>query len=278
MRGAFAAKLAQAATRSGAWLCVGLDPEPKDFPAGLTARDAPDFCRHVVRATAPFACAFKANAAFFEALGARGHEALEAAVAAVPKGIPFILDGKRNDIGNTAAKYAAAAFDGLKVDAVTVTPYLGKDTVEPFARYEDRGVFLLARTSNPSAGDFQDINDAHGVPLYRRIAMKGMEWNREFGNLGLVAGATYLRDLADLRALCGAGVPLLIPGVGAQGADAREAVAHGADASGRFALVNVGRAILKAGSGPSWEKSVGEAARTFASQLAAPLKGPQAVP
>ena len=271
MEDAFNARLAASAARARSWLCVGLDPDPDHYPAGLTEEDTLEFLLGVVEATADVACAVKPNAAFFEALGKVGHEALYGLVEALPPGLPVILDGKRNDIGNTARKYAEAAFDDLGVDAVTVTPYLGKDTVEPFASYADKGVFLLARTSNASAGDFQDLKvGASGEPLHKAVARKAMEWNREWHNLGLVAGATYPAELAELRAICGAGVPLLIPGVGAQGGDARTSLAKGADASGRFAVVNVGRGILQAGQGDDWRDAVRKAARGFAADLAPP--------
>jgi orotidine-5'-phosphate decarboxylase len=269
--GRFNDRLLASARRSRSWLCVGLDPDPGHYPDGLGAEDTLEFCLGIVEAAADVACCVKPNAAFFEALGDVGHDALHGLVEAMPPGLPVILDGKRNDIGSTARRYAEAAFDGLGADAVTVTPYLGRDTVEPFARYADKGVFLLARTSNASAGDFQDLTltgpDGKPAKLYEAVARKAMEWNREFGNLGLVAGATYPDELAQLRAVCGDGVPLLVPGVGAQGGDARTSLAKGGDGQGRFAVVNVGRAILQAGSGPDWRQQAAAAARSFAAQL-----------
>jgi orotidine-5'-phosphate decarboxylase len=262
----FSDRLLASARRANSWLCVGLDPDPAHYPDGLGAEDTLEFCLGVVEAAAGAACCVKPNAAFFEALGAVGQDALHGLVASMPPGLPVILDGKRNDIGNTARKYAEAAFDELGADAVTVTPYLGRDTVEPFARYADKGVFLLARTSNASAGDFQDL-DVGGMKLYQAVARKAMEWNREFGNLGLVAGATYPDELAQLRKACGDGVPLLIPGVGAQGGDAKTSLQRGGDSKGRFAVVNVGRAILQAGDGPDWREKAGAAARSYAEHL-----------
>lgn len=270
MQDSFNARLAASAKRAGSWLCVGLDPDPQQYPAGLTDEDTLEFCLGIVEATAEVACAVKPNAAFFEALGPLGEEALYGLVERLPPGLPVILDGKRNDIGNTAAKYAFAAFEELGADAVTVTPYLGRDTVEPFAAYSDKGVFLLARTSNASAGDFQDLPiDAKGTKLYEAVARKAMEWNKEFHNLGLVAGATYPDELARLRTICGDGVPLLIPGVGAQGADAATSLAKGGDKTGSFAVVNVGRAILQASKGEDWQEAAGNAARKFAAHLRA---------
>ncbi len=268
----FADRLAQSAQRAGSWLCVGLDPDPDRYPNGMEIEDTLPWCLGVVEATADVACAYKPNAAFFEALGSIGSEALSELIARIPPGIPIILDGKRNDIGHTAGKYAEAAFDELGADAVTVTPYLGRDTVEPFASYEDRGVFLLARTSNPSAGDFQDLpTDPAGTPLWQAVATKAMrEWQPEFGNLGLVAGATYPDELAQIRSLCGDGIPLLIPGVGAQGAEATETLQRGGDTQGQFAVVNVGRAVLYAGHGENWRDDVQAAARRYAAALKSP--------
>ncbi len=263
----FNARLAASAERANSWLCVGLDPDPERFPADMGAEDTLEWCLAVVEATADVACAVKPNAAFFEALGRVGNEALEELMTRMPPGLPVILDGKRNDIGHTAGKYAEAVFDELGADAVTVTPYLGRDTVEPFATYDDRGVFLLCRTSNPSAGDFQDFPiDSAGTPFYQAVARKAMEWNAEWGNIGLVAGATYPDELQQIRTLCGDGVPLLIPGVGAQGGDAATTIARGGDAQRKFAVVNVGRAIMYA-QGDDWKQAIRDAATGFAADL-----------
>ena len=262
----FRQRLLESAERAGSWLCVGLDPDPEHFPAGLDEEDTLEFCLDVVEAVADVACAVKPNAAFFEALGDVGEDALASLIESMPPGLPVILDGKRNDIGNTARKYAEAAFDVLGADAVTVNPYLGRDTVEPFATYAEKGVFLLARTSNSSAADFQDLMVGPDR-LYQAVARKAMEWNREWGNLGLVAGATYPDELAGLRKICGDGVPFLIPGVGAQGADAKTTLRKGGDSEGRSAIVNVGRAILYAGEGDGWQAQVEAAAKKFAADM-----------
>lgn len=258
-------QLLASAKRAGSWLCVGLDPDPAAYPNGMTEEDTLEYCLGIVQATQHVAAAVKPNAAFFEALGPIGHEALATLIESMPPGLPVILDAKRNDIGNTATKYAEAAFDVLGADAITVTPYLGLDTVEPFARYDEKGVFLLARTSNKSAPDFQNLV-AGGEPLYAHVARKAVSWNAEFGNLGLVAGATYPDELAQIRAMVGS-MPLLIPGVGAQGGDAKTTLAKGGDAAGRFALVNVGRSILQAGSGADWQAKAKAAAEGFARDL-----------
>ncbi len=264
----FKERLAASADRAGSWLCAGLDPVPERFPDGMGEDDVLEWCLGIVDAVADVACAVKPNVAFFEALGMPGQEALHGLCERLPPGLPLVLDGKRNDIGHTAGKYAEAAFEELGADAVTVTPYLGKDTVEPFAAYEDKGVFLLCRTSNPSAPEVQDLRVGRsGKRLWQAIAELAMrDWNQEHHNLGLVAGATYPDELEQIRALCGDGVPLLIPGVGAQGADAAMTMAKGADTDGRFALVNVGRAIMYA-EGDDWRQAVRDAARGFAAQL-----------
>ena len=262
----FVERLASSARRAGSWLCVGLDPEPSKYPAGLDIDATTEFLQGVIEATSDVACAYKPNAAFFEALGTLGHEALMDTIAAVPPGIPVILDGKRNDIGHTARKYAEAAFDELGADAVTVNPYLGRDTVAAFAEYTDKGVFVLCRTSNPTAGELQDLV-ADGAPLWQHVARRAKLWNDEFGNIGVVAGATYAEELAAVRSIVGDGVPLLIPGVGAQGAGAADTIRRGADATGAFALVNVGRAVMYAGSGADWPEQVRAAATAYAAQL-----------
>lgn len=264
----FKDRLAASAERADSWLCVGLDPDPEKYPADLDAEHTVEFLEGIIDATKRVACAYKPNAAFFEALGPDGHSILADVIAAVPNEIPVILDGKRNDIGHTAEMYAASAFDELGADAVTVTPYLGRDTIDPFTAYEDRGVFVLARTSNPSAPDLQDLPlGPEGIPLWQAVASKAMQqWNTH-GNIGLVAGATYPDELSRIRALCGDGVPLLIPGVGAQGADAKATIDEGSDTTGRFAVINVGRAVMYAGNGDDWPTQVQQAAERFASDL-----------
>jgi orotidine 5'-phosphate decarboxylase, subfamily 2 len=185
---------AQEARRS--WLCVGLDPVLEQMPEVVRRADDPltTFGRAIVEATADLACAYKPNLAFWLAYGTAGLQALQAVLEAVPEDVPVILDGKFGDIGHTAAAYARFAFDTLCADAVTVNPYLGLDGVRPFLEREDRGVFLLARTSNPSAPDLQDRTVA-GQPLYEAVAHLAEEWDaRHPGACGLVVGATYPRN------------------------------------------------------------------------------------
>ncbi|MFL5659944.1 MAG: orotidine-5'-phosphate decarboxylase [Ktedonobacteraceae bacterium] len=254
----FLDKLLTASRQQNSLLCVGLDPEPERLPAGL--RDLPveqaivRFCHAIIEATTPYACAFKPNSAFFEVLGLRGMYVLQEVIHAIPAHIPVIIDAKRGDLGNTARNYAAAVFDIYGCDAVTVNPYLGYDSVAPFLAYRDKGVILLCRTSNPSARDFQDLrlrgDDDQEQPLYELVARRIQTWN-EFGNCGLVVGATYPQELATIRTICPT-MPILIPGVGAQGGDLEASVRAGVDAHGERAMLAVSRSILYAGSGSNF--------------------------
>jgi len=264
----FVAQLEQAWQRSGSLVCVGLDPEPARFPAVL--RDAPDavfeFCRAIVDATADLVCCFKPQIAHFAALRAEGAlERLIAHIHAHHPGVPVILDAKRGDIGSTAQNYASEAFDRYAADAVTVNPYLGRDSVQPFLDRTDRGVILLCRTSNPGARDVQDLEVA-GRPLYQRVAaLVADEWNTN-GNCALVVGATYPRELAEVRAIAGA-MPLLVPGVGAQGGDVAAVVANGKNADGAGLIISSSRAILYAGSGDDYSAAARRAAQALRDEI-----------
>jgi orotidine-5'-phosphate decarboxylase len=236
-------------------VCVGLDPEPSRIPPAL--RDSPDalfaFCRAIIDATADLVCCFKPQFAHFAAQ--RAEDALERLVAYVHDrhpGVPVILDAKRGDIGSTAQYYAAEAFDRYGADAVTANPYLGRDSVQPYLDRADRGVVVLCRTSNPGARDLQDLVVADaggaGVPLYQRVAATvAREWNGN-GNCALVVGATYPRELAEVRAIVGE-MPLLVPGVGAQGGDVAAVVHNGKNSAGAGLIVSSSRAILYASAG-----------------------------
>lgn len=230
-------------------LCVGLDPDPARFPAHL--RDDPDavfqFCRAIVDATADAVCAFKPQIAHFAALGEE--DALRRLIAhihAAHPGVPVILDSKRGDIGSTAAHYASEAFDRYAADAVTVNPYLGRDSVQPFLDHADRGVIVLCRTSNPGSAEFQDAL-IDGRPLYQHVAERvARHWNGN-GNCLLVVGATWPKELAEVRALVG-DLPFLVPGIGAQGGDVEAVLRNGATADGGGLVISSSRAILYAGS------------------------------
>jgi orotidine-5'-phosphate decarboxylase len=247
-------------------LCVGLDPDPAKFPDrfagdGDTADTLFAFCRDIADATAEFACAFKPQIAYFAAHN-NGEDALQRLVAhingAYPD-IPVILDAKRGDIGSTAAQYATEAFDRFGADAVTLNPYMGRDSAAPFLQRNDRGCIFLCHTSNPGARDFQEL-DVGGRPLYQHVARTiAREWNVD-GNCALVVGATFPEELKVIRGIVG-DMPLLIPGVGAQGGDVEAVVRNGASADGTGLMVNSSRGILYASSGADYAEAAARAAR-----------------
>lgn len=269
----FLEKLVSASRQHNSLLCVGLDPEPARFPSEL--RDMPvekavvQFCRAIVEATAPYVCAFKPNIAFFEVLGPTGMRVFQEVLHAIPAHIPILVDAKRGDLGNTARNYATALFDVYGCDAATVNPYLGYDSVAPFLAYREKGVILLCRTSNPSARDFQDllIHDDRGRarPLYEVVARRVQTWN-EAGNCGLVVGATYPQELRTIRALC-PDMPILIPGVGAQGGDLEASVQAGIDARGERAMIAVSRSILYAGNNTDYATVAAQEALLLRDQI-----------
>ncbi len=260
----FFAKLEAAARRNKTLLCVGLDPTPEACPdqylasALLSRSDAvnrPDktcdallaWNLAVIEATSDLVCCYKPNIAFYEALGPPGMALLRATIAAIPTEIPVLLDAKRGDVGSTAAAYARACFDQLGVDAVTLSPYLGEDSIAPFAAYPDKGLFVLCHTSNPSAGAFQRLTANGGQsqngngPLFLRVAAEAVSWSPA---VGLVVGATYPEALADVRAAA-PDAWLLAPGIGAQGGDLEASLKAGLRADGLGVLVAVTRGITQ---------------------------------
>lgn len=264
----FLAHLYAAAARNDSLVCVGLDPEPERFPAAL--RSLPDaifqFNREIIDATAPWACCYKPQFAHYAALGAED-QLLETIryIHEQHPGLPVILDSKRGDIGSTASKYAQESFGRYDADAVTVNPYLGFDSVEPFLKWEDRGVIVLCRTSNPGARDFQDL-ESGGKSLYRHVAERvAREWNSA-GNCMLVIGATYAQELAEIRGFVG-DLPFLVPGVGAQGGDVAAAVRAGKTAAGLGLVLNSSRGILYAGTGENFAAAAGVATRALRDEI-----------
>ena len=253
----FIDKLLAASRQNKSLLCIGLDPDPELMPRVNLL----DFNRAIVDTTTDIACAYKPNLAFYEALGLDGFNLLQKTLEHIPAHIPVIGDGKRGDIGNTAKAYAKASFITLGFDAVTVNPYLGLDSVKPFVEYKDKGVFILCRTSNPSAQDFQSIADAQGIPIYEAVARKAKEWDI-YGNIGLVVGATYPEELNLIRKLYPE-MLLLIPGIGTQGGDLVSSIRYGVDAHGEKAIINVSRQILYASQGADFA----QAARRSALEL-----------
>ncbi len=218
-------------------LCIGLDPDPARKPERYP--DLLSWNLAIIVATSDLAAAYKPNIAFYEALGREGYDLLEATLQAIPPEIPVILDAKRGDIGNTAAAYARACFDVWDVDAVTLSPYLGADSILPFTTYQDRHVFVLTHTSNPGAAEVQGLTH-FGQPLFLHIARLAAGWGA--GNVGLVVGATYPSALSQVRALA-PDAWFLVPGVGRQGGDAATALAAGVRGDGRGVLINVSRGI-----------------------------------
>jgi len=263
--------LAGAERRNDSLLCIGLDPDPARFP-GAWKGDAAriyDFCAAIVDATHDLAIAFKPQIAYFAAHRAEDQlEALLAHIRQVAPGVPAILDAKRGDIGPTATQYAAEAFERYRADAVTLSPFMGFDSIEPYLRYADKGLILLCRTSNPGGDDLQAQRLAGGELLYERIArLAATDWNRS-GQLGLVVGATHPAEIARVRELAPS-LPLLIPGIGAQGGDAEATVRAGWRAGDAAAprgpvIVSSSRAVLYAGDGADFAaaaRRVADAAR-----------------
>ena len=259
----FRDRLTRAFDANRSLLCVGLDPDP----ALMAVPDIAAFNRAIVDATSDLVCAYKPNLSFYEALGAEGLRALWDTIdhirSAAPSAI-ILADAKRGDIASSSAKYARALFDVWGFDAATVNPYAGGDSLAPFLEYGDRGVFVLCRTSNRGAGDLQDlpVDGVNGArPLYEVVAERASAWN-ERGNVGLVVGATYPEQLRRVRALC-PGMPVLLPGVGAQEGELRASVDAGVDGYGRGLIVSSSRSVLYASSGNDFA----EAARAAAGRL-----------
>jgi uridine monophosphate synthetase len=244
-------------------LCVGLDPHISDLKEP-TAASALDFCLTLVKQTAPYAAAFKPNAAFFEVFGPEGWAALKQVIEAIDAEskrlgsmIPVVLDAKRGDISSTAEAYAQSAFDSLGAHCITLSPYLGKDSIDPFIQNSEKGVFLLCKTSNPGSGDLQDImvtaddgpqtmvnGPSSTVPLYEHVANLAQQWNTK-RNIGLVVGATHIEPMKRIRAVA-PDLWFLAPGVGAQGGDLEAAMKAGLRKDGKGMLIPVSRGISRA--------------------------------
>lgn len=242
----FFSQLEERVKKTGSLLCIGIDPRPEEL-AEPTARAARDFSLRMIEATSDIAAAYKPNSAFFEAFGPEGWQALQDVVAAIPSEIPVILDSKRGDISSTAEAYARSAFENIKAGGITLNPYLGYDSIQPFLKNPEHGVFLLCKTSNPGAVDLQDLHLAgEHLPLrlFEKVALLAQDWNTD-NNIGLVVGATQIEALQSVRKL----VPnmwILAPGVGAQGADLAAALQEGLRADKSGLLIPVSRAISKA--------------------------------
>lgn len=252
----FVEKLTTAIRRNRSLLCVGLDPDPRRYPAhfgsGPVEQELVSWGRRIIQATADLVCCYKPNIAFYEQFGVAGLTALEHVIAAVPDDIPVLLDAKRGDIGSTAVAYARAAFETWHADAVTVNPYLGRDAVAPFLAYPGKMAFVLCYTSNPSAATIQEFRgtgaapDMPGICLFEHIARQAQAWG-DAGQIGFVVGATQPQALAQVRqVLAGRSYWILAPGVGAQGGDLAAALAAGLDERGSGLIVPVSRGIIYA--------------------------------
>jgi orotidine-5'-phosphate decarboxylase len=258
---AFAEKYVAAVIKNQSLVCVGLDTNQELIPSGISVTD---FNKAIIDATADLVCCYKPNIAFYEAQGEKGLDALTLTVQYIPKDIPVICDAKRADIGNTSEAYARAVFQQLKADAVTVSPYLGFDSVEPFFKNKDYFSFLLCRTSNKGAADFQSLlcdYDGKQQPLYEIVAQKADKWNTQ-KNIGLVVGATYPEELRNIRR-AHPDMILLIPGVGAQGGDLKQAVSFGIDKNKRGIIINSSRQILYASKGADFAIAARKAAQAL---------------
>jgi orotidine-5'-phosphate decarboxylase len=261
----FLEKLGEAVTENRSLLCVGLDPDPTLMPQDI---DILDFNKAIIDRTADLVCAYKPNIAFYEALGPTGLDALKKTRDYIPSHLPVIIDAKRSDIGNTARAYARSLFDYYRFDAATVSPYLGYDALEPFISYRERGIFVLCRTSNAGAADFQSLrfeSTGSSKTLFEIVAEKVNQWN-EYGNLGLVVGATYPGELKLIRQRYPE-MPLLIPGIGAQGGDLARVVSDGVDAGRRRTIINASRQILYASKGTDFATAAGRAAMELRDQI-----------
>ena len=280
----FLQKLTSTADAHHSWLCVGLDPDPRLMPSPL--RRGPDrdrvatFLRGIVEATQDLVCCYKPNLAFFEALGVEGFAVLREVLDAVPAGVPVMADAKRADIGSSSDAYARAIFHELGFDAVTVNPYLGGDALEPFFAVPEKGVFVLARTSNPGAAAFQELlvpsGTARQQPLYLVVTEQALTWDQH-GTLGFVVGATAPKAVAAVRQLAPE-APILLPGVGAQAGDLEASVTAAVDAQGERALVNASRGVLYASAGADWQDAARQAAEDLRGAINAARGMPTAPP
>jgi len=261
----FTEKLADAVKKNNSLLCVGLDTDINSLPENLGIFE---FNKAIINATADFVCAYKPNIAFYERLGSSGLDELKRTRDYIPEDIPVIIDAKRGDIGSTARAYARGLFEYFRFDATTVSPYLGYDSLEPFIEYSDRGIFVLCRTTNAGAADFQSLacqTEEGLLPLYRVVAAKVNSWNT-LGNLGLVVGATYPEELKTIRQDY-PDIPLLIPGVGAQGGDLTSVIANGVDAGRQRTIINSSRQILYASRDKDFAAAAGQAAQDLRDRI-----------
>lgn len=261
-------KLNASMEKKKSMLCVGLDIDAKRVPkcCGESVGGMAHFALKIIEATSDIVAAYKPNIAFYEALGPEGMSLLKLICSRIPDDIVIILDAKRGDIGNSGEFYAHAAFEIYGADWITVHPYMGYDSLRPFLSYRDKGAFILCLTSNPGSRDFQRL-EVNTKPLYMHVAQKVASWNKE-DNCGLVVGATHPEQLLEIRQ-ASEDMPLLIPGVGAQGGDLEKAVQNGTDGFKKPAIINVSRSVLYA----SAEDDFDRAARAAVEKLNGEISG-----
>lgn len=263
----FVEKLESASQTNRSLLCVGLDPDPRHMPVS----DLFDFNRAIIDATLDLVCAYKPNLSFYEAQGIPGLEALGNTIQYINSAdhrIPVIGDAKRGELGPSAESYAKAMFDVWGFDAVTANAWGGRESLQPFLDRRDKGIFIWCRSSNKTAGDIQDLpvgSNGNQRPVFEVLAEMTQGWNSN-GNVGLVVGATYPQELKKVRAAC-PGMPLLIPGVGAQGGDLEESVRCGTNSAGRMAVVSSSRGILYASAGADYPQAARQAALELREQM-----------
>ena len=261
-------KLTSISHTNNSLVCIGLDIDKEKMPEFLFQSEKYpylEFNKSIIDATKDLVCAYKLNMAFYEVLGSDGFEVLKKTISYIPKDIVVIIDGKRNDIGNTARKYAQTLFEILSADAVTVNPYLGKDGILPFLSYKDKCSFILCRTSNDSAGDFQDLT-LSGIPLYQVVAKKINEWNSD-NNCGAVVGATYPEELRIIRGILGDDSPILIPGIGMQGGDVKKTIKNGTNSEGKMAVINSSRGIIFAANDEEFAQASREKTKALRDEI-----------
>jgi orotidine-5'-phosphate decarboxylase len=258
----FTQRLRDIQSKQNSLLCIGLDIDPEKIPEHLKSMPNPvlEFNRQIIEATHNLVCAYKPNLAFYEAMGERGITILKETLKSIPNSVLTIGDGKRGDIGNSSERYAASLFDDYGFDSVTVNPFMGFDSIEPFMIHPEKGVFILALTSNVGSKDFQRLR-VGSKPLYEKVVRHAKNWNTK-QNIGLVVGATHPKELQRVRKIV-PDMPILIPGVGKQGGSVQSSLRYGCNKQGQLAVINVSRSIIYASSG----KDFADAARREAKKL-----------
>ena len=262
----FTQRLRQIQKERNSFLCIGLDVDVDKIPPHLHSFENPalEFNRQIIEATHDLVCAYKPNLAFYEAMGERGITTLRETLKLIPKSVLTIGDGKRGDIGNTAERYAKSLFDDYGFDSVTVNPFMGFDSIEPFMIHPEKGVFILALTSNAGSKDFQRLR-VGSKPLYEKIVRRAKKWNTK-QNIGLVVGATHPKELQRVRKIVPE-MPILIPGVGKQGGSVQSSLRYGCNKQGQLAVINVSRSIIYASSGKDFADAARREAKTLVEEM-----------